>query len=299
VSARSAAYSSGLSTGVSSQWMPALAGTEYSKSVERGLGILACFDQASRVLGVSELADRMGMSRSTTHRYVITLAKLGYLTQVAGRKYCLTLAVTRLGLSAMTGTSLREHASIDLQDLSLRTGFGVGAGVLDGPDVLLVEWMAGSRRGQRRAERGLVIGAMLPIYCTALGKILLANQNAKSRREILREMALTRRTPNTITTKRVLNEELTAIYKAGFGVEDEEYTPDAVSIAVTVRAGGGETVAALGMVAYSRTIALSDLVNALGPHLVAAADRISARLGFRRPDEICYGAGVLGGGARQ
>jgi IclR family pca regulon transcriptional regulator len=290
VTTQPSASSFGLGQGTSS-----LASPQYSQSLERGLGILACFDRPSRVMGVAELADRIGLSRSTTHRYVITLARLGLLTQVAGRKYCLTLAVTRLGLSAMSGTSLREHASVDLRELALRTGFGVSAGVLDGPNVLLVEWMAGSRREQRRAERGLVIGAMLPIYCTALGKILLASENAKSRRKILSEMVLTKRAPNTITIKRALREELAAIYEAGFGVEDEEYTPDAVSIAVAVRASDGETVAALGMVAYARTIALADLVDALGPHLVAAADRISARLGFRRPDELSSRTDVIEG----
>ena len=53
--------------------------------------MLACFDRPSRDLGVTELAYQMGMSRSTTHRYVVTLARPGFLTQVAGRKYRLTL----------------------------------------------------------------------------------------------------------------------------------------------------------------------------------------------------------------
>ena len=63
----------------------------YSQSLGRGLGILERFSPRERVLGVSELADRLGMTRSTTHRYVVTLEKLGFLVQMSGRKYRPTL----------------------------------------------------------------------------------------------------------------------------------------------------------------------------------------------------------------
>ena len=82
----------------------------FSQSLERGLAILCCFDPEHPVLGIVDIAQELGMSRSTTHRYVITLAALGYLQQGPGRKYRLGMRVTDLGLSAMSGMGLREHA---------------------------------------------------------------------------------------------------------------------------------------------------------------------------------------------
>ncbi len=266
----------------------------YSQSLERGLGVLACFTPARKVLGVAEIADRLGISRSTTHRYVITLVELGLLARTAGRKYRLALGVTRLGLATMSGMGLRAHAGPYLRELGQRTGFAVGMGVLDGSEVLLVEWLAGVRLGQPQVERGLAVGAMLPAYCTALGKLLLADHPTEARRVLLGGLVLSAWAPKTITSKRALRSELAGVRKTGIGVEDEEHAPGVVGIAAPVRASGGETVAALGMVAAARTIALEELVGALGPHLVATADRVSARLGFRRPDELIHGPSGVG-----
>jgi IclR family pca regulon transcriptional regulator len=74
--------------------IPSLREPRYSQSLERGLAILSCFTPKRPVLGIADIADELGMSRSTTHRYVITLLALGYLEQGASRKYRLGLRVT-------------------------------------------------------------------------------------------------------------------------------------------------------------------------------------------------------------
>src|SRR5664279_1954029 len=79
--------------------IPSLREPRYSQSLERGLAILGCFTPKRPVLGIADIADDLGMSRSTTHRYVITLVALGYLEQGASRKYRLGLKVTDLGIA--------------------------------------------------------------------------------------------------------------------------------------------------------------------------------------------------------
>ncbi len=86
--------------------IPSLREPRYSQSLERGLAILGCFTPKRPVLGIADIADELGMSRSTTHRYVITLVALGYLEQGASRKYRLGLRVTDLGMSALNSTGL-------------------------------------------------------------------------------------------------------------------------------------------------------------------------------------------------
>src|ERR1700723_944716 len=119
--------------------IPSLREPRYSQSLERGLAILGCFTPERPVLGIADIADELGMSRSTTHRYVITLVALGYLEQGASRKYRLGLRVTDLGMSALNATGLREHAREDLEELRVRSSYTVNLGVLDGTDVLYVE----------------------------------------------------------------------------------------------------------------------------------------------------------------
>src|SRR5262252_4136372 len=97
-----------------------------SQSLERGLAILSAFRSDRPLLGVSELSRQIGLTRSTTHRYVATLAKLGYLQQdAATKRYRLGPRVLDLGFSAIHSMELREISAPHLQALSDETGHTV------------------------------------------------------------------------------------------------------------------------------------------------------------------------------
>jgi IclR family pca regulon transcriptional regulator len=265
--------------------IPSLREPRYSQSLERGLAILGCFTPSRPVLGIADIADDLGMSRSTTHRYVITLVALGYLEQGASRKYRLGLRVTDLGMSALNSTGLREHAHPYLEELRQRTSYTTNLGVLDGTDVLYVDRVRSFRRGQSAIDLDLHPGSRLPAYSTAMGKLLLANLPEPQQRELIAQIKLTKSGPNTISSKKALREELDEVAAAGFAVDDEELVADLYAIAAPVRNEAREVVAAVNLAAHSSMISLEEMVDALGPHLVSTADRISARLGYRRDDE--------------
>jgi IclR family pca regulon transcriptional regulator len=237
------------------------------------------------VLGIADIADELGMSRSTTHRYVITLLALGYLEQGASRKYRLGLRVTDLGMSALNSTGLREHAQPYLEELRQRSSYTVSLGVLDGAEILYVDQARSFRRGPGQTNVDVRTGSRLPAYCTAMGKLLLANLPDADQRELLSQIKLTKQGPNSITSKKALREELDEVLDASFAVDDEELAKDLYSIAAPVRNEARQVVAAVDISVPSSIISLGELVDALGPHLVSTADRISARLGFRRDDE--------------
>lgn len=98
-------------------------------------------------------------------------------------------------------------------------------------------------------------------------------------------MKLVKRTPNTITSKTVLRQELAQIRDEGLAVNDQEFAPEVHSIAAPVRDDAREVVAAVNMAATTSAIPLEQLVDALSPHLISTASRISARLGYRRDDD--------------
>jgi IclR family transcriptional regulator, pca regulon regulatory protein len=265
--------------------IPSLRDPRFSQSLERGLAILSCFTPAQPVLGIADIADQLGMSRSTTHRYVITLVALGYLEQGASRKYRLGLRVTDLGMSALNSTGLREHSYPYLQELRERTSYTVALGVLDGPEVLLIDRVRSFRRGPNGSNLDLQAGSRLPAYCTSIGKLLLATLPEAFQREVFTSMKLTRRGPNTITSKKALRDHLEQVRTAGMGVDDEELAAGIYSISTPVRNEDRDVVAAVSMAAHSSMISLEEMIDALGPHLVSTADHISARLGYRRDDE--------------
>ena len=275
--------------GESREPVPRLREPRYAQSLERGLAILECFTPERPVRGIADLAEELGMSRSTTHRYVLTLTALGYLVQGARRKYRLGLGVTDLGMSTLSSTSLREHARPHLEELSVRTRYALAIAVLDGPELLCVDHVGTNRRGQRLDDFGLDSGLRLPVHCSAMGKLLAANLPAAEQRRLVAELTLRRRGPHTITNRSVLRSELALTLEQGLAVSDEELAPGLYEIAAPVRSEAREVLAAVGMQAHSSMISLKQLVEHLGPHLISTADRVSARLGYRRDDERSRG----------
>src|ERR1700744_799569 len=115
-----------------------------SQSLERGLAILGTFSPDRPALGISELAQRLGLTRSTTHRYVATLARLGYLEQdPATRKYRLGIRVLDLGFTVLGSLELREIAGPHLQRLSAATGLTANLAIRDDTDVILIDRIRG------------------------------------------------------------------------------------------------------------------------------------------------------------
>jgi IclR family transcriptional regulator, pca regulon regulatory protein len=225
--------------------IPSLREPRYSQSLERGLAILGCFRPERPMLGVAEVADDLGMSRSTTHRYLITLVALGFLKQGASRKYRLGLRVTDLGMSALNSTGLCEHSRPYLEELRQRCTYTVSLAVLDGPEILYVDRARSFRRGQNQIDLNLRPGSRLPAYCTSMGKVLLANLPPAEQCDLVDDMTLARRGPNTITSKKALRTELEHVLDEGLAVNDEELSQGLVSVAAPIYQEGREVAAAL------------------------------------------------------
>jgi IclR family pca regulon transcriptional regulator len=237
------------------------------------------------VLGIADIADELEMSRSTTHRYVITLVALGYLEQGASRKYRLGLRVTDLGMSALSSTGLREHARPYLEELRQRTSCSAGLSVLNGEEVLLVDRVRSHRRARAAVEPDLQAGSRLPAHSSAAGKLLLAYLPEAEQRRALAAMTLKRSGPHTIATKKAMRAELERVREAGVAIDDEELARGLGAIAAPVRDQARDVVAAVALALPSAEIPPRELPDALGAHLLSAADGISARLGYRRGAE--------------
>ncbi len=268
-----------------SEQIPTLREPRYSQSLERGLAILGVFTPERSVLGIADIADDLSMSRSTTHRYVITLVALGFLEQGTNRKYRLGLRVSDLGMSALNCTGLREHSRPYLEELRQRSSYTVNLAVLDGPEILYVDRARSFRRGQNKIDLNLRPGSRLPAYCTSMGKVLLANLPEAEKQDLIDGVTLVRRGPNSITSKKALRTELEHVLDEGLAVNDEELSQGLISMAAPIYQERRDVVAALNMAAHTSMISIEEMVDQLAPHLVSTADQISARLGYRRDDE--------------
>src|SRR4051794_18758015 len=244
----------------------------YSQSLERGLAILSAFGWGRDI----------GLSRSTTHRYVSTLDSLGYLQQDAEtKKYRLGPRVLDLGFSAINSMELREVAAPHLRELSDETGYTVNMAILDDLDIVYVERCRNSQAGRREVDLDLHVGARLPAYCTSLGKVLLAWLPPAEQRDALSRIEFARRGPNTLTSKTKLAAELVTVREQGFALNNEELAYGLRSIAAPVIGHDGRAAAAINLAAHSSMASIEDLTARLGATLRRTAAAISAHLGYR------------------
>jgi IclR family pca regulon transcriptional regulator len=246
-----------------------------SRSLEYGVAILETFSAERQELGIAGLSDIVGISRSTTHRYAATLVALGYLEQDSKRKYRLAARAADPGSAAIAAVRRDIHARAVLEELREQTGHTVSMGVLDRARVTYVHRLFGHRTGQHAIDTSLGVGASVPVYCTALGKVLLASLSDAERREVLAGLRLTRHGPNTILNKRALAAELDSISPRGSVLSDEEAMSGARSIAALVPRPSGEHQLAIDVTVPAAAYTVERLRRQIGPRVKRAARLIS------------------------
>jgi IclR family pca regulon transcriptional regulator len=251
----------------------------FSQSLERGLAILSAFTPDRPALGISDLARKLALTRSTTHRYVSTLATLGYLQQDdSTRKYRLGARVLDLGFSMLGSLDLREIAAPHLRRLTDTTGHTSNLAIRDDTDVILIDRVRGRPGRYHHLEFTLHVGSRLPSYCSATGKALIAFLPRRDLDKLLDRIDLVQRGPRTLTSKTALLAELDDVRRTGLAVNDEELESALRSVAAPVRSRSGEVVAAVNIAIPWSPVAMTELVSQHGPALQDAARQIAARV---------------------
>jgi IclR family pca regulon transcriptional regulator len=250
-----------------------------SQSLERGVAILRCFSRERQTLGVFEIADMVGISRPTIHRYVVTLVALGYLEQDSKRRYRLSRHAARSAMAVLRTVRRELSAREVLEELRDEVGYTVSMGALDGTRVIYVYRLFGHRAGQYMVDQDLGVGADVPVYCTALGKALLASLPVVERRRLLASLQLVPYGPRSITTKRELLVELERISVGDVVVSDEELMGGARSLAVLIPRLNSWRPVAIEVTVPSGTMTVDRLSGEVGPCLRQAAGLIAGRRG--------------------
>jgi len=248
---------------------------QFSRSLECGVRLLACFTAEQPAWQISELADEIGMGRSTTHRYAKTLVALGYLEQDKHRRYRLAHPAGRPGM-AVIGTIRLEATSARavLEWLRAKTGHTVSMGALDGTHAVYLQRLYAHGPGQFEADLQLGVGARVPTHCTAIGKAMLASLSEPAQRATLASLTLEREGPNTLMSKRALAEELERIRVEGVAVCDEEQALGVRSIAAAIHQPGRSRPLAVSITVPAHCYTVTAMVETLGPRVRAAAKRI-------------------------
>jgi len=245
------------------------------QAIERAVAILNAFSADQPELRVSELAERLGLHKSTVHRFLVNLEAAGLVERNprTGR-YRLGLRIFELGGLVMQRMDLWDEALPFLEGLVRDSGETGHLAVLDGGEAIYVE-----RVEARRALRiPSAVGRGYPVHATNLGKVLLAHLPREEVARIVDERGLAGYTPHTITDVADLEAELGLIRERGFAVDNEEYDEGLRCIGAPVWDHTGRVVAAMG-IGGPVTRVTPERIDALAEMVMAAAHGLSRRLG--------------------
>jgi DNA-binding IclR family transcriptional regulator len=241
-------------------------------------GRLLCeFSPGTRELSVRNLAGRLGLSKSTVHRLLVTLAAVGLVEQDPETgQYRLGLRLYELGTLVSVHIDLHEAATGCITELRNKTGEAVQVAVLEGRESLFVERLESVHTLRMFIREGYRI----PANCSATGKVLLAHLPDEELERLLDGWVLAARTPDSITDPAALRKELAAIRRRGYATNVNEAEVGVASVAAPIRNWTGAVVAAVSLAAPITRMNRASL-RMFAPIVGETAEAISRRLGYR------------------
>lgn len=244
-------------------------------SVGNAARVLKSFTPNEREWGVTDLARRLGIAKSTAHRLLATLTDEGLLEQdpVTGR-YRLGLVVFDMAAAAQS-VDLHEAVLTPMTELRNRTGETVQVAVLDGREVVYVERLDSPNTLRLFIE----VGRRNSAHSTGCGKALLAFLPPDQLERVLRNWKLVEKTPHTITDLADLRADLAEARRRGYAVNRRESEVGIISVAAPIRDVSGRTVAAISVAGPAERLEPHELK--LAQATIECAALTSRRLGYR------------------
>lgn len=244
-------------------------------SVGNAARVLKAFTPSEREWGVTDLARRLGIAKSTAHRLLATLTDEGLLEQdpTTGR-YRLGLVVFDMAAAAQS-VDLHEAVLTPMTELRNRTGETVQVAVLDGREVVYVERLDSPNTLRLFIE----VGRRNSAHSTGCGKALLAFQPPDQLDRVLRNWKLGAKTPHTITDIAALRADLAEARRRGYAVNRHESESGIISVAAPIRDVSGRTVAAISVAGPAERLEPHELK--LAQATMECAALTSRRLGYR------------------
>lgn len=215
------------------------------KSLTKAMRVLECFSVNKPELGVTEIAQMTGLPKSTVHNILSTFTDMGYvcLNEANGR-YFLGLRLLHFGYIVNTHLGLRSAFLPYLQKIVSQTGETTYLGIPHGSDVLYIESTSANGPGAMRN----ILGERAPMYCTGLGKAMLAwLPDSEARFGPLN----VRFTERTITDRGQLAAELERVRARGYSIDNMEHEHGVKCVAVPIFSHAHELIAAVSVSAPS------------------------------------------------
>lgn len=228
-------------------------------------------------IGISDLAQRLMMSKSTVYRFLQTMKTLGYVSQQGEtERYALTLKLFEVGSGALQNIDIINFAHIEMSKISGKTREALHLGAADDDGIIYIHKIDSKYQLSMQSR----IGKRNPLYCTAIGKILLSDMSEEDVRDCLKKVTFIQSTAKTHKNIDGLLAELPRIRKQGFAEDNEEQEVGLRCLAVPIYDRFDQVVAGLSISLPTMRFTESKKQEYIR-HLHRAAAIISQRLGCK------------------
>lgn len=246
------------------------------QSVNRALDILGCFKGQSIELGISEISERMELSKSTVYGLVNTLLTNGYLEQnEQTKRYRLGIKLFELGTLVYNRMDLRNEAKVFCEELGSKYNTTVHLAAHYGDEIVYIDKVD--------APEAVIVysqtGKCAPMHCTGVGKAILAFLSDDEVKHAFAKGNLKKYTEHTITDPDELYRELRRIHSCGYAVDNEEIETGLRCIAAPIFNYMNQPVAAISVSASTVRLPLEQ-IEAIAKDVQYYALQISQRLGY-------------------
>ncbi|WP_433185194.1 IclR family transcriptional regulator [Actinoallomurus sp. CA-150999] len=244
-----------------------------SQSLARALRILVGLEKGPRSL--DDLAGELGVHKTTVLRLLRTLEDERFVYRDGLHRFHLGARLFALADSALAQREIRDLAAPHLQRLNRSTGQTVHLGVYEGGEVFYLD----KRDSGQSIQMYSRVGLRVPLHCTALAKVLLADLPDERRREVVQAIEYTRFTENTITDPKALLAELARVARQGYAMDDAEHETFITCVAAPIRDASGRVAAAVSISVPHVLLSRAEVLDLL-PDLLTTTRTISADCGY-------------------
>lgn len=247
--------------------------SESVRAVDRALEILMCFNRQTPELSMTQIAEQIGIHKSTIHRLLATLESKRFVQRNPETgTYRLGIRLLQMAYLTLEQNDLRQFAAPFMQRLEAQSQENIHLAILDDSDVVFVATI----ESQQRVKLAASIGQRLPAFATASGKAILAFLPDKMVQRII-DRGMPKLTPFTHATPDEFFKDLQQIREQGFAISEQELEGEINAVAAPIFDMDQQPIASLAVVgpAYRLT---HELLMGIGPGVVSAAREISQEI---------------------
>jgi DNA-binding IclR family transcriptional regulator len=245
-------------------------------ALQRGLRLLHLFSESPRGLTAKQVASLSRLPVSTVHRFLANLVTAGFLNRDGEGTHSLGIACFSIGQAALGQLDIRRLSLPYLRELNQQTRETIHLTVRHGLSAVYVEKLD-SPEPLRIHSR---IGAAVPLYCTAVGKVMLAYMPEDEQQRILPDLNLQRQTSNSVGSLQELKTELYRVRKNGYACDLEENERHIRCVAAPIWDHTGSVQSSLSITAPTVRMPVARL-RQLAPMIQRAGLQVSAELGYQ------------------